>query len=167
VRWRNSRCPSQDCSALGVEPEWNGEDSNDLRGIVLLPLRIRLPPYISIHGCLGELCLWSTCARVQEGIAAARYGPWRCRGAEKALGVIRLPCSDTLSVRLCRLGPASFGCTFWRLLGGEGGRLEGLTRGPESPLTPRASGGVCLLASCPLRDPVGGTVDRAAPAGQR
>jgi hypothetical protein len=65
-------------------------------------------------------------------------GPWRCRGAEEALGVIGLLCSDTLRVRLCRLGPASPGWTFWSLLGGEGGWLQGLTHGPGSP---RASGG--------------------------
>jgi hypothetical protein len=85
---------------------------------------------------------------------------------EEALGVVRLLCSDTLSVRLCWFGPASTRCTFWRLLGGEGGRLEGLTRRPGSPRAPGASGGVCLLVSRPVRDPVGGTVDRVALAGQ-
>jgi hypothetical protein len=65
-------------------------------------------------------------------------GPWRCRGAEDALGVVRLACSNTLSVRLCWLGPASPRRTFWSLLGGEGSRLEGLTQGPGSP---QASGG--------------------------
>jgi hypothetical protein len=56
---------------------------------------------------------------------------------------------------------------FWRLLYGKGGRLEGLTCGPGSHHAPEASGGVCLLASCPVRDPVEGAVDRAVPAGQR
>jgi hypothetical protein len=61
------------------------------------------------------------------------YGPCRCRGAEEALGIVRLLCSDTLHVRLCRLGLASHRWTFWSLLGGEGGRLQGLTCGPRSP----------------------------------
>jgi hypothetical protein len=63
----------------------------------------------------------------------ASCGPWRCRGAKEALGVIWLLCFDTLSVRLCRLRPASTRCTFWRLLGGEGGHLEGLASGSEAP----------------------------------
>jgi hypothetical protein len=96
---------------------------------------------------------------------AASCGPWRCRGAEEALGVVRLLCSNTLSVRLCWLGPASTRCTFWRLLGGEGSRLEGLTREPGSPRAPEASGGVYLLASHSVRDPIGGAVDSAAPVG--
>jgi hypothetical protein len=116
---------------------------------------------------LGKLSLWSTCAGVQEGLAAASCGPWRCRGAEKALGVVRLLYSNTLSVRLCRLGPTSPGCAFRRLLGGKGGQFEGLTRGPGSPQTPSGRGGVCLLASRPVRNPVRGVVSSAAPAGQR
>jgi hypothetical protein len=35
--------------------------------------------------------------------------PWRCRGAKEALGVVRLLYSDTLSVRLCRLGHPPLG----------------------------------------------------------
>jgi hypothetical protein len=35
--------PSLGCSALGAELEWNGEDSNDLRGIVLPVLGSDLP----------------------------------------------------------------------------------------------------------------------------
>jgi hypothetical protein len=81
-------------------------------------------------------------------------GPWHCRGAKKALGIIWLLCSDTLSVRLCWLGPASTRCGFWRLLGGEGIRLEGLMSGPESPRAPKASRGVCPLVSRPKRDPL-------------
>jgi hypothetical protein len=77
--------------------------------------------------------LWSTCVEVQEGLAATRCGPWRCRGAEEALGVLQLLCSDTLRVRLCQLGLASPRWTFWSLLGSEGGRLQGLTCGPRSP----------------------------------
>jgi hypothetical protein len=61
------------------------------------------------------------------------YGPWRCRGAEEAQGVVWLLCYDTLRARLCRLGPASPRWTFWSLLGGEGGWLQGLTSGPGSP----------------------------------
>jgi hypothetical protein len=53
-----------------------------------------------------EMSLRSTCTGVYEGLAAALCGSWRCRGAEEVLGVIRLLCSDTLRVRLCRLGPA-------------------------------------------------------------
>jgi hypothetical protein len=116
---------------------------------------------------LGEFSLWSTCTRVQEGLAAAWCGQWCCRGAKEAPGVVRLLCSDTLSVRLCWLGPAFTRCTFWRLLGGEGSRLKGLTCGPKSPRAPEASGGVCLLMSRPMRDPVGGVVDSTTPAGQR
>ena len=67
---------------------------------------------------------------------------------------------------LCGLEPVSTRCTFWRLLGGEGCRLEGLTGGPRSPRSLEANGGVCLLASRPMRDPVGGVVDRATPVGQ-
>jgi hypothetical protein len=169
VRWRSSRCPSLGCSTLGAELEWNSEDSNDLRGSSFPSYDLTSPLYIEVgrvHGDLGELCLWSTCAGVQEGLVAAPCGQWRCHGAEEALGVVRLLCSDTLSVRLCRLRLASPRCTFWRLLGGEGGQLEGLTRGPRSPRAPRASEGVCLLTSCPVRDSIRGVVDRAALAGQ-
>ena len=44
--WMSSRCPSLGYSALSVELEWNSEDTNDLRGIVLSPLRVQPPPYI-------------------------------------------------------------------------------------------------------------------------
>ena len=67
---------------------------------------------------------------------------------------------------MCGLGPVTTRCTFWRLLGGEGCRLEGLTGGPRSPRSLEANGGVCLLASRPMRDPVEGVVDRATPMGQ-
>jgi hypothetical protein len=36
---------------------------------------------------------------------------------------------------------------------------------PRSPRAPEASGGVCLLASCPVHDPVGGAVDSSVAAG--
>ena len=55
------------------------------------------------------MSLWSICAGVQEGLAAMLCGPWLCGRAEEALGVVRLACSDTLSVRLLRLGLASPG----------------------------------------------------------
>ena len=97
----------------------------------------------------------------------ASCGLWRCRGAEEALGIVRLLCSNTLNVRLCRLGPDFSRCAFWRLLGGEGSRLEGLTRAPGSSRAPEASRGVFLFASRSMRDPVGGAIDRAAPVGQR
>jgi len=92
-----------------------------------------------------------------------RYGPWRCCGAKEALGIVRLLCSDTLHVMLCQLGPASPWWTFWSLLGGEGGRLEGLMRGPGSPRAPGDRGEACLLVSRPVRDPVGGAAGKAAP----
>jgi hypothetical protein len=49
---------------------------------------------------------------------------------KKALGVVWLVCSDTLSVMLYQLGPASTRCAFWKLLGDEGNRSEGMTSGP-------------------------------------
>jgi hypothetical protein len=94
------------------------------------------------------------------------YGPWRCHGAEEALGVVRLLCSDTLRVRLCRLGPTSPRWTFWSLLGGEGGRHQGLTRGLRSLRSPRAGGKLCLL-SRPMRDLIGKVADNVVPKGQR
>jgi hypothetical protein len=79
------------------------------------------------------------------------------------------PCSDTLwtvvvlwsrrslmrrpaalfwhsACQLCRLGPASPRWTFWSLLGGEGGRLQGLTPGPRSPRAHGSRGEA--LSSC-------------------
>jgi hypothetical protein len=72
-----------------------------------------------------------------------------------------------LSVRLCRLGPASLRRVFWSLLGGKGGRLEGLTRGLGNPRAPRGRGGACLLMSRPVRDLVWEATGRAAPKVQR
>jgi hypothetical protein len=83
------------------------------------------------------------------------------------MGVVWLLCFDTLSVRLCRFGLTSTRYIFWRLLGGEGGQLEGLMHGSRSPQAPESSGGVCLLASRPVRDPVERAVDRAALARER
>jgi hypothetical protein len=53
------------------------------------------------------LSLSSTCVEVQDGLAVASCRPWRCREAEEALAIVRLLCSDTLSAKLCRFGPAS------------------------------------------------------------
>jgi hypothetical protein len=78
-------------------------------------------------------------AGVQKGLVGMRCGPWRCRGAKEALGNVRLLYSDTLHVRLCWLGPASPRWTFWSLLGGEGGQLQGLTRGPRGLQAPGGS----------------------------
>jgi hypothetical protein len=75
------------------------------------------------------------------GLVATRYGPRRCRGAKEALGVIWLLCSDTLHVRLCRLGLASV------------------------PL--EAMGKLCLLMSRPVRDLVRKVADNVVPKGQR
>jgi hypothetical protein len=90
-------------------------------------------------------------------------GPWQCRGAEEALGTIRLLCSDTLRVRLCRLGPASPRWAFWSLLGGEEGRLQGLTSRLGSPRAPGGRGKACLLVSRPVHDPIEGAAGKAAP----
>jgi hypothetical protein len=105
------------------------------------------------------LSLWSTCAGVQEGLVAALCGPWRYSGAEEVLGVVRLACSDTLSVRLCWLGPAYPRRTFWSLLSGKGGQLEGLKHGPKSPRAPGGREGACLLLSRPVHDPIGGAAE--------
>jgi hypothetical protein len=168
--WRSSWCPSLGCSTLGAELEQNGEDANDLDRIVLpllgsdlsLIYRDRLGTWQ-----FGGLRIWSTCARVQEGLVVVLYGPWQYCGAEEALGIIRLLCLDTMSVRLCRLRTASPRCVFWSLLGDEGGWLEGMMHGPGSLGAPGGHGGTCLLVSCPVRVPVRGAVDRAAPKGQR
>ena len=73
------------------------------------------------------------------------YGPWWCCGVEEALGVIQLLCSDTLRVRLCRLGPASPRWTFWSPLGGERDWLQGLMRGSRAAQPLEAVGS---LSSC-------------------
>jgi hypothetical protein len=102
----------------------------------------------------GDESLRSTRVGGQEGLAVALYGPWWCRGAEEALDVVRLLCSDTLHVMLCWLGPASPRWTFWSLLGGEGGWLQGLSRGPESRLAPGGRRKLVLLchALCVIVD---------------
>jgi hypothetical protein len=87
----------------------------------------------------------TTCARVQEGLAAALRRPWWCRGAEEASSVVRLLCSDTLRIRLCRFGPASPRWALWNPLGGKGGRLQGLTHRPRSRLAPRGCGKIVFL----------------------
>jgi len=58
MRWRSAWCPSLGCPALGAELKGNGEDANDLHGIVLSPLRIR-PPLI-FQGRLGTLRFWGS-----------------------------------------------------------------------------------------------------------
>jgi hypothetical protein len=80
------------------------------------------------------MSLRSTFVGVQESLTTVLCGPWRCCGAEEALGIVQLLCSDTLLVRLCWLGPASPRWTFWSLPDGEESRLQGLTRGPSSRL---------------------------------
>ena len=73
------------------------------------------------------------------------YGWWRCHRAKEALGVGRLFYSDTLCVRLCWLGLASPRWTFWSLLSGKGGWLQGLTCGPRSQPAPRGHGKLVFL----------------------
>jgi hypothetical protein len=87
----------------------------------------------------------TTCVEVQEGLVAALRRPWWCRGAKEASGVVRLLCSDTLRVRLCRFGPVSPRWTLWNPLGGEGGRLQGLTHGPRSHPAPGGRGKIVFL----------------------
>jgi hypothetical protein len=155
---------------FGAEQDWIGEEWNDLSRILLSLSGIR-PPLIS-RGRLGTwqfggMSLLSTCIGFQEGPAVALCGPWQCHGAKEALGII--DCSVlTLCVSGCagldRLPPR---CTFWRLLGGEGGRVEGLTCGLGSPRAPRGHRGVCLLVSHFVRDPVEGAIDSVALAGRR
>jgi hypothetical protein len=82
------------------------------------------------------------------GLTAVLYGSWQCHGAEEALGIIRLACSNTLSVRLCRLGSASPRLTFWSLLGGEGIQLEGLMHGPRSLEPLEAEESFVFLCHC-------------------
>ena len=95
------------------------------------------------------MSLWSTCTGLQVGLAAALYGLWWCHGAKEALGVVRLLYSDTLRVRLCRLGSASPRWTFWSLLGGEGGRLQRLTCGPRSRPSPVGCGKLVFFCHAP------------------
>lgn len=117
---------------------------------------------------LREFSLWYTYAGVQESLAAAWIDldvvvepktPW--------VSSSRL-CFDMLSVRFYQLGPASTWCTFWRFLGREDIRLEGLigrSTSPPEPLKPAE--GLCTLVSCSMHDPIGGVVDSVAFAGQR
>jgi hypothetical protein len=145
---RSSRYSSLGGSALSVELELFGENKNDLFGIILdsssPSLGSDLPLYIKVgrvHGGLGTLAMVYV-RQSPRGSCSGADGPWRYRRAKEALGVVRLLCFDMLSVRLCRLGPASARCTLWRLLGDEGIRLEEPTSGPRSPRAPEASGGV-------------------------
>jgi hypothetical protein len=88
-------------------------------------------------------------------------GLLRCLGAKEAwassgYSILTLCVSDGVGLDWPLLGE-----TFWSLLGGEGGWLWGLTCGPESPRAPRGYGKLCLLVSCPRRDPVREAVGRA------
>jgi hypothetical protein len=69
--------------------------------------------------------------------------------SQKSLGVVQLLCSDTLHVRLCRLGPVYPRWTFWSLLGDEGGRLQGLTRRLGSSPAPGGRGKLVFLCHAP------------------
>jgi hypothetical protein len=94
-------------------------------------------------------------------------GPWRCRGVKEALGVIRLLCSHTLHVRLCQLRLASPRWTFWSLLGGEGGRLQGLTRGLGRHLAPGGHGKLVFFVSRPVHDHIVEVAGKATPRAWR
>jgi hypothetical protein len=83
-----------------------------------------------------------------------RRRPSRCLGAEEAwassdCSILTLCVSDGVGLDW----PPS-GETFWSLLGGEGGRLQWMTRGLESPRAPGGHGKLYLLMSRPERDPV-------------
>jgi hypothetical protein len=96
-----------------------------------------------------------------------RCGPSRCLGAEEAW--ISSGCSV---LTLCVLDGVSLdrppsGETFWNLLGGDGGRLWGLTRGLGSPRATGGRGKFCLLMSRPGHDPVGGAVGKGTPWERR
>jgi hypothetical protein len=93
--------------------------------------------------------------------------PSRCRGADEALGVVRLLCSNTLRVRLLSAWTGLSQVPFRSLLGGEGGRLQRLTLEPGSPRAPGGHGGVCLLVSRPVCDPIGRMAGKATRKGQR
>jgi hypothetical protein len=92
-----------------------------------------------------------------------RHGPSRCLGAEEAWAS-----SDCSVLTLCVSGGVGLdrpppGETFWSLLGGEGGRLRGLTCGARSPRALGGRGKLCLLVSRPGRDLIGGEVGRGTP----
>ena len=81
----------------------------------------------------GGSSLWSTCAGVQERLAVVRHGPSRCLGAKdpwasSGCSVLRLCVSK--GVGLDWPSPSE---TFWSLIGGEGGRIQGLTFKSRSP----------------------------------
>jgi hypothetical protein len=93
---------------------------------------------MEVWGALSIVCMRRSPGGSRRGV----NGPWCCRGAREALGIVRLLYSDARTVRLCQLGPISTRCTFWRLLSGEGKRLARLTSGPGSPRAPEATRGV-------------------------
>ena len=74
-----------------------------------------------------------------------RRGPSRCLGAEEAWAssscpVLTLCVSDGVGLDWLPLGE-----TFWSLLGGEGGRLQGLTHGPKALEAREAMGSFVFL----------------------
>ena len=83
------------------------------------------------------------------GLAALRHGPSRCLGAEEAWAssscpVLTLCVSDGVGLDWLPLGE-----TFWSLLGGEGGRLQGLTHGPKALEAREAMGSFVFLCHAP------------------
>jgi hypothetical protein len=93
-----------------------------------------------------------------------RRGPSRCLGVEEAwasfgCSVLTLCMSD--GVGLDR--PPS-GETFWSLISGKGGRLQGLMCRPRSLEGLRK---LCLLLSRPGRDPIREAVGRGMPWERR
>jgi len=87
------------------------------------------------------------------------------------MGIVRLLCSDALTIKPCRLGLASTKCTFWRLFSGEGISHEGLMSGLLSPQAPKAVRWVfpsCVMPHvAAMRDPIEEVIDSAALAMQR
>ena len=77
---------------------------------------------------------------MDHGSVVEQKKPW----ASSGYSVLTLYVSGGVS--LDRPPPSE---TFWRLLGGEGGRLQGLTCGPESPRAPVAVGSFVFLCHAP------------------
>jgi hypothetical protein len=114
-----------------------------------------LPLYIKIgrvHGSLGSLAYMVYMRRSPGGRCSGVDGPWRCCGAEEALGIVRLLYSDALTVMLCRLGPDSTRCTFRRLPWWWRHTAWGADERAREPWAPKAIGGFCPLVSRAVRD---------------